>query len=138
MLLLLLLLLLLLFALLSLLLMENATVGCLTAQNQAEKFLKRFGIVVEGDKIVDMYGKSYDIPDAVLTHWAFMSRLEYMSKLYKIDSFKDLKFLASYLRVDYDALKHFKFQYNSIYIDYYRFCRARFQTSLSRIDACYP
>ena len=38
----------------------------------------------------------------------------------KIDSFKDLKFLASYLRVDYDALKHFKFQDNSIYIDYYK------------------
>ena len=91
-----------------------------STQNRAEKYLKRYGIVVEGDKIVDMYGKSYGIPDAVLTHWAFMSRLEYMSKLYKIDSFKDLKFLASYLRVDYDALKHFKFQDNSIYIDFYK------------------
>ncbi|MBR5597656.1 MAG: relaxase/mobilization nuclease domain-containing protein [Lachnospiraceae bacterium] len=89
-------------------------------QLMAESYLKRFGITIEGDKIVDMYGVSADIPESILRHWQQLSYVDYLSKVYKVHSPKDLKFLSSLLNVDYELLKHSKIQDNSNYIDYYK------------------
>lgn len=87
---------------------------------KTENYLSRFGISIAGDKLVDMFGVTYDIPDTVLNYWSHINRLDYISSHYRVNNYNELRFLAAYLNMDFMDLKHFKYNDYAPFVDTYK------------------